>query len=109
MDIWNTDKPVSDFDIDVPAWIDQDISCPDVAAIVQGGCASGAYMPAVTYFDASQTMARYGDDVLDYINDIFGELPKPSDDESWSGMAVLYLSTAVEAWAAGAYSKLEEK
>lgn len=108
MDLWNTDKPVSDFDIDVPAWIEQDITCADVAAIVQGGCASGAYMPAVTYHTARETMGEHGDDVLQYIQDIFGELPKPADDESWVGIAVLYLSTAVEAWALGAHSQLED-
>jgi len=107
MDLWNTDKPVSQFDIDVPAWIEQDITCSDVAAIVQGGCASGAYMPAVTYSDAMETMRRHGDDVLQYIQDVYGELPKPSDDESWSGMACFYLSTAVETWALGAHDQLE--
>ena len=52
MDLWNTGTPLNEIDgldIDVPGWIDQDITPADVAAIVQGGCASGAYMPAVTY------------------------------------------------------------
>jgi len=85
--------------IDVPEWISQDISPNDIAAILQGGCASGAYMPAVTYFDANQTMYQHGDDVLEYLQENYGELPKPSDIESWSGMAVHYLSCAVELWA----------
>ena len=79
-----------------PEWITQDLSPCDIAAINQGGCASGAYMPAVTYYTASQTMAKHGDDVLQYIQDNLGELPKPNNDESWSGMACFYLSYAVE-------------
>lgn len=107
MDLWNCDRTVTDFDIDVPAWIEQDISCYTVAAIVQGGCASGAYMPAVTYYKAAQTMAEHGDDVLDYISNTLGELPKIPDDESWSGIAVFFLSHAVELWALSAHDELE--
>ena len=79
-----------------PEWITQALSPYDIAAINQGGCASGAYMPAVTYYDARQVMAEYGDDVLQYIEDAYGELPQPARDESWSGIAVFYLSCAVE-------------
>ena len=79
-----------------PQWITQALSPYDIAAINQGGCASGAYMPAVTYHQATDTMNEHGNDVLDYILENYGELPKVSDDESWSGMAVFYLSTAVE-------------
>lgn len=96
--LWNEDTAVTEFDIDVPAWIEQDITAVDVAAIVQGGCASGAYMPAVTYHTANDTMAEHGDDVLEYIEDAIGELPNV-DGESWKGMAVKYLSAAVELWA----------
>ena len=82
-----------------PAWIDDGLEVYDIASIQQGGCASGAYMPAVTYYSATNTMSEYGDDVLDYITDQLGELPLPLDTESWSGMAVHYLSVAVELWA----------
>ena len=70
MDLWNNDTPIADLDTDivVPAWIESDISPHDVAAIYQGGCDSGAYMPAVTYSDAKATMAKHGDDVLQYID-----------------------------------------
>ncbi len=112
MDLWNDDQPISDrFDgIDVPAWIECDdafISPRDVAAIVQGGCASGAYMPAVTYHQAAETMAKHGDDVLDFIAGRLGELPMPSSDVSWPGMACHFLSIAVELWASEAASILE--
>ena len=112
--LWNCETPIIDLNkqgitnIDAPAWIDwrQDISPSTIAAIVQGGCASGAYMPAVTYHDAAQTMARHGDDVLQYIEDAYGELPQPDRSESWSGIAVFYLSCAVEIWAASVEAAL---
>lgn len=102
--LWNYDEPCTDYfaaadmTANVPAWIDQDITPADVAAIIQGGCASGAYMPAVTYYTAKQTMAEHGDEVLEYIEDHLGELPSV-EGGSWSGIAVLFLSTAVEIWA----------
>lgn len=94
--------------IDVPAWIEQDITAGQIAAIIEGGCASGAYMPAVTYYDARQTMSEHGDDVLDYLQEALGELPKAPDDESWSGLACHYLSAAVELWASSVAEDLAE-
>ena len=81
-----------------PPWI-KPVEVYDIASIQQGGCASGAYMPAVTYHTAIKTMSKYGDTVLQYIEDQTGELPQPKASESWSGMAVFYLSYAVELWA----------
>lgn len=104
--LWNEDTAVTDFGINVPAWIDQDITCTDVAAIIQGGCASGAYMPAVTYHTANDTMHRHGDDVLQYIEDAMGELPSV-DGQSWTGIAVLMLSAAVELWCSSIEDELE--
>ncbi len=86
---------------EVPAWIEQDIDGNQIANIQQGGCESGAYMPAVTYYKALETMSEHGDEVLQHIQDCYGELPKPRDDESWAGMAVHYLSISVELWAGG--------
>ena len=96
-------QDVSDTDAECPDWIEggADLSGSCIEAIQQGGCASGAFMPAVTYHAAMRTMAEHGNDVLDYINDALGELPTPSDCESWSGMAEHYLSVAVELWASG--------
>lgn len=110
MDLWENDTPIKNIaglDLDVPTWIGADISPVDVASICQGGCASGAYMPAVTYYDALMTMGKHGDDVLQFIEDYAGELPNPPKDTSWSGLACFYLSYAVEIWAAGAESELE--
>ena len=103
--LWNYDKPVADL-VSVPAFIEQDITGSDVAAIIQGGCASGAYMPAVTCYDAKQTMRWHGDEVLQYIEDCYGVVAQPATGESWSGIAVFYLSTAVELWASSVEDEL---
>jgi len=110
MELWDIETPIKEIeglDIDIPAWIEQDISPNDVAAICHGGCASGAYMPAVTYHNALKVMSEDGDDVLQYIEDALGELPEPPKNTSWSGMACFYLSCAVELWASSVESELE--
>ena len=99
--LWNVERPVSEF-TDVPAWVDSDIAASTLAAICQGGCDSGAYMPAVTYHDALATMSEHGDDVFGFIEERLGELPMVRVGDSWSGLACRYLSLAVELWASEA-------
>lgn len=99
MDLWNCENPIIDMGIDVPDWIQQDITPYDIAAIVQGGCASGAYMPAVTYSDALETMKTYGDEIMYYLAEQHGEVPAPPAGETWDGLACFYVSAAVESWA----------
>jgi len=112
VDLWDLDQPITSYEslehLNVPAWMNQDVSPLDVASIQQGGCASGAYMPAVTYYHAVKTMTEHGDDVLDYITDRYGSLPAIKDEESWSGIAVFYLSIAVELWASEIAEQIEE-
>ena len=96
----NYDAPIADLvEGGIPAWIDASLTGSDLAAILHGGCASGAYMPAVTYHLARETMSEHGDDVLEYVEASYGELPEPPKGSSWSGIAVHYLSCAVELWA----------
>ena len=107
-----TEKPVKDFGIDIPDWIDDDIDTAQIEGIVMGGCASGAYMPAVTYHTALQTMNEYGDGtygVMSYLEDVFGGdiPPYPDTPPDWSSLACHYLSLAVEAWANDVYYELE--
>lgn len=93
-------------DDDVPYWIEQDITVGDCRNIVRGGCASGAYMPAVTYYKANAIMDEYGDDVLQFIDEHLGDdLPAPPKGCSWSGIACHYLSLAVEIWAGHALAE----
>ena len=111
MDIWNTETPICEIpglDINIPDWLEPDISPSDIAAIVQGGCSSGAYMPAVTYYDALKTMAENGDEVLDYIESAMGALPSVAGHSRWSQMATTYLSCAVELWASSIEKTLED-
>ena len=104
--LWNYVDPITELtdEITIPRWIDQEISPSTVAAILQGGCASGAYMPAVTYSDAEETMHQHGDaedGVLEYLED-FGDLHHthlPAS-ISWSELSCFYVSCAVELWAA---------
>tara|TARA_R110002020_G_scaffold207256_3_gene412664 strand:+ start:5809 stop:6138 length:330 start_codon:yes stop_codon:yes gene_type:complete len=85
-----------------PPWFDCRYCDVDtIRDIQQGGCESGAYMPAVTYYEARKVMSEHGDDVLEYIEQAYGEIPQPNTSESWSGIAVFYLSYAVDLWANG--------
>lgn len=110
-EIWNCETPIAQLlDCDIPQWIEQDICAMTVASICQGGCASGAYMPAVTYYQALRTMSDYGDEVLQYIEQM-AELPNPFETFegiSWSGMACYFLSMAVELWAIDIMGQLED-
>ena len=106
--LWECDEPIIDLGIDVPRWIDQNITPYDVAAILQNGCASGAYMPAVTYWQALETMNEFHCEIYDYIVSIMGEMPEPHE-WSWDGMACFYVSVAVELWASSVEDDLESK
>lgn len=94
---------------DQPHWLESmgGIDLEDVQPVIQGGCASGAFMPAVTYHQASETMRTNGNDILEYIEDQLGEIPQPNKGETWSGMAVFYCSMAVELWC-GQFDELVE-
>ena len=81
-----------------PDWIEYELEQYDIEAINQGGCASGAYMPAVTYYKANKMMAEYGDEVFEMIEEAYQEIPQPPKGTSWTEMAVFYLSIAVELW-----------
>jgi hypothetical protein len=109
VDLWNTETLIEDIeglDVDLPNWLEDDISAYDVAAICRGGCASGAYMPAVTYYKALATMQGHVDEVLQYIEDAIGELPNVTG-QSWGQIGCTYLSTAVDLWASSVESELE--
>lgn len=86
---------------DQPEWLEYELSIADIQAIQQGGCASGAYMPAVTYHKAVDTMSEHGDDVLDHIESVYGEIPQPNKGESWGGIAVFYLALSIDTWCLG--------
>lgn len=106
-DLWEYESPLTDLGIRVPGWIEQDISPADVAAILNGGCFSGAYMPAVTYHKAMATMGQYGDEVLDSLTDAGLDVPViAAANESWAGYCCRVLSAAVEAWASSVEDRI---
>lgn len=107
MNLWEHHEPVTKYlDIQIPAWIDQDISPYDVVGIYEGGCASGSYIPAVTYYTAMETMTEHGNDVFDYLEEVFGEIPQIPKGTSWCGVAMFFLSMAVELWVSLVYDDL---
>ena len=83
-----------------PSWIKEDLDQDDINSICRGGCESGAYMPAVTYWQAIETMGEHGDDVMQYIDDQLGlEAIDAPKETTWGQLACYYLSVAVELWA----------
>ena len=109
--LWENDVPVCDIapGIKIPDWIEnREITAYNVASIIQGGCASGAYMPAVDHHKALATMSVYGDEVLNFIEERTGESPEALYPTSWSAMACFFLSYAVELWAASIEEDLLE-
>lgn len=126
MQLYRTPGPMGEryiqaHDLEIPEWIEEItdslyvnedvVWVSSIKDIVQGGCASGSYMPAVTYCDAMKTMGQYGDEVLQYIWEQLGDVPQYDQSAScfgWAEMAVFYLSTAVELWAGGIMAEVEE-
>jgi len=112
IDLWNLTEEQNEIakrwlSNNSPAWAN-DLTAYDIAAINQGGCASGAYMPAVTNHIANETMAAHGDDVLQYIKDDLGDLPPVPLGLSWSGMGSFFLANAAELFALNAHYALTE-
>ena len=106
--LWDNEEPIETLGVSQPLWVEYGLSPNDIVAIYQGGCASGAYMPAVTYHKALNTMHEYGNDVLEYLEDSLGKIPQPVAGSSWPGIAVFYLSMAVELFAANVIDEIDE-
>lgn len=85
-------------------------SVQELAAIIQGGCVSGAYMPAVTYHTALECMTKHYDSIEEQINSIYGdELAftfNPAN-EHFAGFCAKLCACAVESWV-GSYADLVE-
>lgn len=85
---------------DQPEWLLElggiDSFCT-VQAVNQGGCASGAYMPAVTYWEASKLMSEWGDEVVEYIGWEIVDMP-PIGGDSWGSYCCTLVSCAIELW-----------
>lgn len=70
----------------------------ELISIYEGGCASGAYMPAVTYYTANQCMASdAASSVEDEISD-YGDITFNPAEESFSQFASKLCAMAVESF-----------
>jgi len=107
INLWDINTDLTEIDIEVPEWANG-LTVADCMAIQQGGCASGAWMPAVTYYTANKIMAEHGDEVLEWLENQYGELPQIKEGESWTGMAVFFLSCAVEGFVSTNMWQIEE-
>ena len=72
-------------------------SVEELSSIIQCGCASNAHA-SVYYYGAGKCMAEHGDDVLEYLENSYGEIPAPREGSSWNSLASDYLSAAIESW-----------
>lgn len=90
----------------------QSLDLYDIKAIIQGGCESGAYMPAVTYYTALETMNKYSKAVEQELEASgigeFGDTPVLDSENTWSSLAVYYVSLAVELWCGQFVDYLED-
>jgi hypothetical protein len=75
----------------------------DIEAVRQGGCASGAYMPAVTYCIAAECMYKFGHEIVEYLDQQgYGTecefLQLNPQEDTYAGWCVKVVSAAVEEW-----------
>ena len=92
------DIQVRDAGLELPDWLDPTITCGQVGGILQGGCESGSYMPAVEYHMAMNTMQSHGEAVLDYLTHYCRIHDVSIRERSWPGLACFFVSKAVEHW-----------
>ena len=114
--MWDEQELVQDLGIDVPFFVKFDIGAEDgtqfkhptvqdVASIFQGGCDSGAWMPAVTYYSALRNLAENAIEIEDYLDEVGWGITKSTEDGIMT-VACEMVSAAVEIWAAGVHQEL---
>lgn len=90
-----------------PEWLEQMSNIEyftTLASIAQGGCASGAYMPAVTYHSAKMALfCELGESMVEYAVDFLAEIDSLDQvaiqlKDGVQYMAAYLASVAVEAW-----------
>ena len=94
--------------VEIPEWLDQEISLEECLSINESGCGGAAYRPAIIDAEALETMAKHGDEIFEYLIETFGALPEIVSD-SWRQMATDYVSAAVEVWCSQFYEDSEEE
>ncbi len=76
-------------------------SIAEMHAINQGGCESGAYMPAVTYHTALECMANYPQEVQEGVEFRYETIEFDLSRDSISTFASKLVAAAVESWVSG--------
>lgn len=93
---------------DVPIWArGMEWRGEDVRCVAEYGCAGGTYPQAVIWNDAIETMGEFGEEIFEYLEDTFGAVPEPASGMSWGGMAVHFVSTAVQLWASYTLDRIQ--
>ena len=91
---------------DQPQWLifmGEIDSIEKIDYILQGGCASGAYMPAVTYYTVNKCIHEHGEDMLEYIHNEYDlKLKDLVTDkvETFNSLNTTICSMCVETWCA---------
>ena len=92
-------------------WLELDqLDWYSIQEVAEHGCSGGSYMPAVVYHKAVATMAEHGDEIWEYLEDMYGEVPKPCTPQyqgTWSRLCVFYVSAAVECWCSEAVAHIQ--
>lgn len=79
----------------------QPLSGTDIAAVIQGGCASGAWMPAVTYNRAAEILRDHEGEVFVLLEDAgIDPATLPGASRSYRQFGCDLVSAAVEVWCA---------
>ena len=74
-------------------------SISEMQAIIQGGCASGAYMPAVTYAVALECFTEHSNEITDLLEEFgYEDFTFCLKTETLSSFASSMVSAAVECW-----------
>ena len=106
--LYSVNRSVSDYGIEPPHWISETISTTDVAAIIEEGCRSDTYPPAVSHAQALETMNSYGDEIIEFICNNQWEVPR-FEITSWPHGAVKILSIGIVLWCSNVADELAER
>lgn len=88
--------------ISIPKWIDEDIDMVTLSRLMESGCAANAY---INFADAKKIMDEHGEDVMSYLQ-LHCLVPR-IDNAAWCDLPLVFLSAAIEAWAAEFGSMIE--
>jgi hypothetical protein len=83
----------------VPAWIDQDITLGMLEDIAKHQCLGAGYLPAINRYEAIDTMEKHGDDLCSWLYQETGEDIPIAGSVSAPDLAIDVVQYAVNLWA----------